>query len=107
MTVAEVRPVHLDTDPGLDDLLAIALAFASPELRVDALTTVAGNVGIDRVTENAQRFATLAGRSLRIGRGAKAPLALSPCDAAHFHGKDGRRGVSIPALDRRPAEAAG
>ncbi len=107
MTVAEIRPVHIDTDPGLDDLLAIALAFASPELRVDALTTVAGNVDIDRVTENAQRFATLVGRSLPIGRGAEAPLSLSPCDAEHFHGKDGRRGVSIPALDRRPAEAAG
>jgi len=107
MTGAETRPVHLDTDPGLDDLLAIALAFALPELRVDALTTVAGNAGIDRVTENAQRFAALAGRALPIGRGAAAPLALSPCDAAHFHGEDGRRGVSIPALDRRPVEAAG
>ncbi|MBW2282643.1 MAG: nucleoside hydrolase [Deltaproteobacteria bacterium] len=106
MTSAEVRPIHLDTDPGLDDLLAIALALALPELRVDALTTVAGNACIDRVTENAQRFAALAGLALPIGRGAAEPLALSRCDAAHFHGEDGRRGVSIPALDRRPVETA-
>ncbi len=58
--MSDARPVHLDTDPGLDDLLAIALALGSPRLRVESLTTVAGNAGLGAVTENAQRFLALA-----------------------------------------------
>ena len=46
------RRVHVDTDPGLDDLLALALAFASPELDVVGVTTVAGNASLAAVTEN-------------------------------------------------------
>ena len=98
--------LHIDTDPGLDDLLALALALASPEASVCSLTTVAGNAPIDAVTENAQRFLALAGVSLPIGRGAGAPLALSPVDAEAYHGPDGRRGIPIPAIDRRPLPTA-
>ncbi len=104
--MSEARPVHLDTDPGLDDLLAIALALGSPGLRVESLTTVAGNAGLGAVTENAQRVLALARARLPIGRGAARPIALEPCDATQFHGPDGRRGVSIPALDRHPVAGA-
>lgn len=104
--MSDARPIHVDSDPGLDDLLAIALALASPKLRLEALTTVAGNAGIDPVTENAQRFLALARAGVPIGRGAARPLALEPCDATQFHGADGRRGVPIPALDRHPVEPA-
>ncbi len=106
MSESAPRRIHIDTDPGLDDLLAIALALGSPRLRVESLTTVAGNAGIDTVTENAQRFLALARATFPIGRGARGPIALEPCDATHFHGADGRRGVSIPALDRHPVEDA-
>ncbi|HXX46598.1 MAG TPA: nucleoside hydrolase [Myxococcota bacterium] len=92
------RRVHVDTDPGLDDLLALALAFASPELSVEGITTVAGNAALPIVTDNARRFCTLAGRDVPIGVGASAPLALTPIDAAHFHGKDGRRGAPLPEV---------
>ncbi len=101
-----VLRLHIDTDPGLDDLLALALALASPEARVCSLTTVAGNAPVDAVTENAQRFLALAGVSLPIGRGADAPLALSAVDAETYHGPDGRRGIQIPAIDRRPVPGA-
>lgn len=104
--MSEARRIHVDTDPGLDDLLAIALAFGSPRLQVESLTTVAGNASIGAVTENAQRFLALARAGVPLGRGAARPLALEPYDATRFHGDDGRRGVSIPALDRHPVDAA-
>jgi len=92
------RRVHIDTDPGLDDLLALALALASPELALEGITTVAGNAALPIVTENARRFCALAQSEVPIGVGASAPLALTPIDAAHFHGKDGRRGAPLPEL---------
>jgi inosine-uridine nucleoside N-ribohydrolase len=92
------RRVHIDTDPGMDDLLALALAFASPELEVCGLTTVAGNAALPIVTANARRFCALAEREPPLGVGAFAPLALTPIDAAHFHGRDGRRGAPLPEV---------
>lgn len=103
---ALVRRIHIDTDPGLDDLLALALALASPELRVCGVTTVAGNASIEAVTENAQRFLALAGVDVPLGRGAAGPIALSPASAEPYHGPDGRRGIPIPAIDRRPLPPA-
>jgi inosine-uridine nucleoside N-ribohydrolase len=100
------RRVLIDTDPGLDDLLALALACGSPELRVAALTTVAGNAPLDAVSENAARFCELAELDVPLGRGAKAPLALAPVDAIWFHGCDGRSGLDLPAAPPRPAVAA-
>lgn len=101
-----VTRVHIDTDPGLDDLLALALALASPELRVVSVSTVAGNASIDAVTQNAQRFLALAGVALPVGRGAEEPIRLQPARGESFHGSDGRGGVPIAALDRRPVPPA-
>ncbi len=99
--------VHIDTDPGLDDLLALAFAFACPELSVEGITTVSGNASLEAVTENALRFLTLAGAAVPIGVGAAGPLALSRIDATRFHGADGRRGVAIAdASTRAPLESA-
>jgi purine nucleosidase len=89
-------PVHIDTDPGVDDLLALAVALASPEIRVVGITTVAGNAPLDAVTENARRFLTLAGTRVAVGRGAARPRTATPVTAAHIHGEDGRLGVSLP-----------
>ena len=98
--------VHIDTDPGLDDLLALAFALASPELSVEGITTVSGNASIAAVTENALRFMTLAGAEIPIGAGASGPLALSRIDAAEFHGVDGRRGLRIAEPSAAPVESA-
>jgi purine nucleosidase/pyrimidine-specific ribonucleoside hydrolase len=97
----------IDTDPGLDDLVALAVAAGSPELRIEAITTVAGNAELDAVTENAARFCALAGLDVPLGRGAAAPLALETGLATHFHGADGRRGLALPdPVHRVPAGAA-
>lgn len=99
--------MHIDTDPGLDDLLALAFAFGSPELSVEGLTTVAGNAALPVVTKNARRFCALAGQGhVPLGVGANAPLALEPIDATHFHGKDGRRGVALPPVDEASSPPA-
>ena len=54
------RHLLIDTDPGIDDALAILLALSSPEARVDVITTVAGNVPIDLATANARRILAVA-----------------------------------------------
>ncbi|MGH9884499.1 MAG: nucleoside hydrolase, partial [bacterium] len=98
--------VHIDTDPGLDDLLALAFALASPELRVEGITTVAGNASLEAVTENALRFVALADAAIPVGAGAAGPLALKAIDASHFHGADGRRGVALASHGLPPAQSA-
>jgi purine nucleosidase len=101
-----VRSLHIDTDPGLDDLLALGLALASPEVRVCGVTTVAGNARLDAVTENAARFLALAGVDVPLGRGARRPLHLPRATAEQIHGRDGRRGLPLPARADRPEASA-
>ena len=84
-------PILIDTDPGIDDALAILLAFGSPEVSVEAITTVAGNVEVDLATRNALRILDVVrpGRRPRVARGAAAPLVGPLVTAAHVHGDDG------------------
>ena len=85
------RPMLIDTDPGIDDALAILLALGSPEVTVEAITTVAGNVGIEAATANALRILDVArpARRPRVARGAAHPLRRPLSDAARYHGDDG------------------
>ena len=72
-------PIILDCDPGHDDALAIVLALARPELRLLAITTVAGNAPLDRTTRNALRVLTLLGRTdVPVAAGADRPLVREP-----------------------------
>ena len=73
---ALVRRIHIDTDPGLDDLLALALKLASPEVKLEAITTMAGNASIEAATANACRLLALAGMEIPVARGAAGPLSL-------------------------------
>jgi inosine-uridine nucleoside N-ribohydrolase len=91
-----IRRIHIDTDPGLDDLLALALALASPEIRLEGITTVAGNASLDAVTENALRFLALVDLEIPLGRGAAGPLSLGRVGAESVHGPDGRRAIAMP-----------
>ncbi len=80
----------IDTDPGVDDAVAILLALASDELDVLALTTVAGNVAVDKTTLNARRLVDLAGRpDVVVARGCAAPLVTPLDEAGDVHGLDG------------------
>jgi pyrimidine-specific ribonucleoside hydrolase len=87
----------LDCDPGHDDALAIALACGSPGLEVLGITTVAGNAGIERTTDNALRVLTLLGRTdIPVGRGAERPLVREPVIQERFHGASGIDGAELP-----------
>ena len=69
-------PVILDCDPGHDDAIALILALASPELKVLAVTTSAGNQTPDKTLNNALRILTLLGRDdIPVAAGAAKPLA--------------------------------
>jgi purine nucleosidase/pyrimidine-specific ribonucleoside hydrolase len=84
-------PLLIDTDPGIDDALALLLALASPEVSVEAITTVAGNVPVERCTENVFRILELLGPAPwpRVAQGAAAPLVRPLGGATHVHGDDG------------------
>jgi len=90
-------PIILDCDPGHDDALAIVLALARPELRLLAITTVAGNAPLDRTTRNALRVLTLLGRSeVPVAAGADRPLVRDPWVPVEFHGDSGLDGADLP-----------
>lgn len=86
-----MTPLLVDTDPGIDDALALLLAFGSPACSVEAITTVAGNVEVGLCTRNAGRIVAAA-RPVRqpvIVAGASKPLARPLVTAGHYHGADG------------------
>lgn len=91
------RKVVIDTDPGIDDAVAILFALASPAFEVIGITTVAGNIGISTVTRNAGRILALAGRpDIPVIAGAAAPLVRKGFDTTEIHGDDGLGGVTFP-----------
>jgi inosine-uridine nucleoside N-ribohydrolase len=90
--------VIIDTDPGIDDAMAILLALNSPELKVEALTVVPGNVDGRRGLENALKIVSLAGRcDVLVAGGAKHPLNQKLITAQYWHGPNGLAGVELPA----------
>jgi inosine-uridine nucleoside N-ribohydrolase len=89
--------VIIDTDPGTDDAMAILLALNSPELKVEALTVVPGNVDGKQGLENALKILSLAGRcDITVAGGAEHPLNQKLITAQYWHGKNGLAGVELP-----------
>lgn len=92
------RKLIIDTDPGIDDAMAIYLALASPELEVVGLTTVFGNVEVELATTNALRLLEIAGRGdIPVATGAAGPIASNYHGAIpHIHGADGQGDTHLP-----------
>jgi inosine-uridine nucleoside N-ribohydrolase len=89
--------VIIDTDPGIDDAMAILLALNSPELKVEALTVVPGNVDGRQGLENALKIVSLAGRcDVTVAGGAQHPLNQKLITAQYWHGPNGLAGVELP-----------
>ena len=92
------KRVIIDTDPGTDDAMAIILALNSPELKVEALTVVPGNVDGRQGLENALKIVSLAGRcDVIVAGGAQYPLNQKLITAQFWHGKNGLANVELPA----------
>lgn len=94
-------PVIIDCDPGCDDTAALLLAFRCPELDIRAITTVSGNVSLDKTTYNALRVAEVIGTDVRISPGADRPLIREAVYAPHVHGEDGLLGIDLPAPGKK------
>ena len=88
-------PFILDTDPGIDDAAAIAAALFAPELDLQLITTVAGNVSVEKTTRNALQLLHFWQAEVPVAQGASAPLLRPPRDAAYVHGESGMEGYAF------------
>lgn len=95
--MAAPRDLIIDTDPGADDVVALLLAMASPEeLKIRAITTVAGNVRLEKTSRNARLAREWAGREeIPVYAGAGRPMVRTPIYAANVHGEEGLTGVKV------------
>jgi len=109
MTPSPPRKVIFDTDPGVDDAMALYYALAHPGIEVVGITTTFGNVLVEQATANALYLCALAGRSVAVAQGAERPLFKTAEPPPDFiHGADGlgnlpQRRPTAQAADRRSA----
>jgi purine nucleosidase len=97
-----MKKLVIDCDPGIDDAQAIIMAHQYPFATIEALTTVCGNVSLDRTTANALRILDLLEvDGLPVFAGAQTALVESGENASYVHGKDGLGGVDLPISKRR------
>lgn len=97
----------IDTDPGVDDALAIMMAYAYPRVRVVALTIAAGNVGLAHTCRNALKLLDVIGVDTPVYAGAAEPLVQAAEDAAFVHGQDGFGDIGFePSMRSLQAEHA-
>jgi len=100
-----LRHIILDTDPGVDDALAILLALSSQELQVEALTTVVGNVSQEKANRNARRILEFLGmENVPVAHGAERPLIEEPRPAEDIHGPEGLGEARLPEPRLKPDE---
>jgi purine nucleosidase len=95
-----MKKIILDCDPGHDDVLAMLLAYANPAVELAAVTTVAGNQTVEKVTENARRVMSLAGiRDVPLAKGSDRPLLRELSHGGYIHGETGLDGYIFPPSD--------
>lgn len=100
-------PLLIDTDPGVDDALALLMAFNDRQHQVVGLTIAAGNVGLAHTVANALKICDVANVDVPVYAGCAAPLLHSAIDAAYVHGQDGLGDVGhTPSLRAAEAEHA-
>lgn len=93
-------PIWIDTDPGVDDAAALMLAHSLPELEIVAISSVAGNVPLEKTTRNALALCELMKADYPVYRGAEKPWLRPYRDASVFHGENGLGGVTLPEPKR-------
>ena len=97
------KRIIIDTDPGVDDALTFLLALASPEIKLEALTTTQGNVTIDKATRNALSVLELAHAShIPVAAGSMYPLVRPLRASAYVHGQSGIGNSKLPEPQTKP-----
>ena len=100
-----MRSLVIDTDTASDDAVALMMALRHPDVRVEAITVVAGNVGLDQAVQNALYVAELCGRrEIPVHAGATRPLLADLITSRGVHGRDGMGDIGLPVRGRSPAE---
>ncbi|MGI6023860.1 MAG: nucleoside hydrolase, partial [Pediococcus parvulus] len=87
--------IIMDCDPGIDDAAAISVALNNPEFDVRLITTVAGNVTVDKTTRNALKLVHFFDKKVPVASGAEQPLIKPFEDAARIHGESGMPGYDF------------
>ena len=99
-----MRKIIIDTDPGIDDAAAIAIAMFSPELDVQLISTVSGNVNVEKTTHNALRLMTLWNAKVPVAAGASRSLTGMQYDAGDTHGESGMDGFAFDEVTVQPVK---
>ena len=94
-----MRPFLIDTDTGSDDAVALVMALTNPEIRVEAITVVAGNVPLEQGVQNALYTVERTGANVPVYQGMGAPLLRPHESAQHVHGSDGTGDIGPGQLD--------
>ncbi|WP_394172202.1 nucleoside hydrolase [Guptibacillus hwajinpoensis] len=98
-----MRRVIIDCDPGHDDAISIILAASSDRIHIEGITTVAGNVEVEKTTLNALRVCELLGLDVPVARGAEQPLVKTREFAPDIHGDSGLDGPQLPEVPKKTA----
>lgn len=99
--MTNILPLLIDTDPGVDDALALLMAFDAPHHEVVALTIAAGNVGLKHTVANALKLCEIAEVDVPVFAGCDAPLLHDAPDASYVHGRDGFGDIGYPPAARQ------
>jgi len=92
-----VKKIIIDCDPGIDDAIAILLAIADPEIKLMGITTIAGNISVDKTFKNARKITELAGKSdIPVFKGTSRPLMFAAGKTTMVHGENGLGGIELP-----------
>ena len=98
------RVFLVDTDVASDDAVALIMALRAPDVRVVAITTVAGNVEVQQATRNALYTVELCGADVPVFTGAEKPLQRVHQSATWFHGRDGLGDHGYPPPRQAPGK---
>lgn len=97
-----MRRIVIDCDPGIDDAQAIMMAYQHPDTKIEAITTVAGNVDVKKTTTNALNILDVLGAEpIPVYAGASSALVEMGSDASYFHGESGLGNANLPGSNRK------
>lgn len=100
--------VILDTDPGIDDTMAIAYAIAHPQIDLLAMTTIFGNVSVEESTDNALRLLDFFEHDADVAKGETRPLSMDPNPHSYsVHGSNGLGEIELARSERKPVSLSG
>ena len=102
-----MRRFLIDTDTASDDAVALVMALRHPEIQVEAITVVCGNVGLDQAVQNALYTVELCDADVPVHAGAARPMMRTLETAQYVHGVDGMGDCGLPLSGRTPTEGRG